>query len=161
VERLAKEAGHIDEPALPEFLGQDWIVTTGWQQHVDRPWGFSRPQAGIALAGEAIWSACGIGWDEGEFWTYPRRANPWGWWALLDFPLRDEIVSLLWDGDVLYSTRQVFSDQPVEFCTSIHARNAGELDFDLHFEMKVDGNDTADGGPERSLVTFRPVFDAA
>ena len=159
LERLAGEVGHPSSTEEPALSMQEWAATTGWEEHTDRPWSFAGPQLGIALAGETVWSACGIEWRQGNLWVCPQQGNAWRWWALQDLPLDGETVSLVWDGSTLYSTCPLQSDQPVQLCSRIRIRSADELDFDLHFEMTVTVEDEAGGSSDVSDVTFRPVFD--
>lgn len=172
-ERLAEEAGgarlvHSDRLHNLEWPGE-WRAATGWELNSDSPWQFPDPVAGIALAGEAIWRGCGLQWRQGQLAVYPRRGNRWRWWALMDLPLGDdETISLVWDGETLYSTRPVRSEQPVRVYEQIRARDTDELEFDLRFEMiglqpdpqvaqPAEGDALSPAAPDTS---FHPEFDS-
>ncbi len=126
-----------------------------WQLSEDRPWHFTDPWAGVALAGDAVWQDCGLQRRRGKLSVYPKRGARWRWWALLDLPLDGDTISLVWDGTTLHSTQLVQSDQPVQVYASIRARHTDELDFDLTFEFTPTD---ADGG-RANRRTFHPDFD--
>lgn len=175
-ERLAEEAGNGRVPREESWL-ENWPARTGWTMHENRPWRFAAPEHGIALAGEAVWQGCGLQWRQGQLAVYPRRGNDWKWWALLDLPLADGPVSLVWDGTTLHSTRPVRSEQPVRVYSQIRARNTDELEFDLLFEMRglqpvatpqsgapqsvgvQSAEPVPDQAPQTDPVIFRPQFD--
>ncbi len=91
------------------------------------------------------------------------RAWPddWGWWALVDLPVGDGGVTLLWDGETLHVARtsgpsgkaettaplDVDFAGPVQRHSRLQVLGAGEDDFDLRFR--------GDGG-----WLFRPRFSA-
>jgi hypothetical protein len=155
LERLAEEGGAPVPPA-PLQLAQ-WSAQSGWQMDAARPWGFADPLQGAVLAGTAVWSGCGIQRRNGKLAVNPRRGNSWQWWALLDLPLDDGRVSLVWDGTTLYSTQPVNSERPIQLCSKIRALKTDELDFDLQFELVLAAE--ADAPGERRL--FHPVFEPA
>lgn len=155
LERLA-EAHGAPTPPTPLDLRQ-WETQSGWEIDPARPWGFADPRLGAALAGMAVWSGCGIQRRNGAITVNPRRGNPWQWWALLDLPLDDGHISLVWDGTTLYSTQPVRSQQPMQLCSRIRALKTDELDFDLQFELTLISE--GDGVPERRV--FRPEFERA
>ncbi len=140
----------------------DWPLVTGWQEPAEKPWHFADPQMGVTLAGEVVWTACGLKWRRGELWVYPQRANPWRWWALLNLPLGDDkTISLVWDGETLHATGPVRSDRPVQSYQRIRTLKADELDFDLHFEMTPAQDGQADPVAPAQRQLFHPTFDHA
>jgi hypothetical protein len=154
LERIAEEAGYSAPPANVISM-QNWLEQAGWQFSDDRPWGFDDPWQGIALAGEAVWGSCGIQHRQGKLVVNPKRGNRWNWWALLDLPMNDGSISLVWDGTTLHSTQPVQSDKPVQLYRRIRAIKTDELEFDLQFEFTPADED----GGVASRRYFRPVFD--
>lgn len=149
-ERLATATTlQANETPLPLL---DWSVTSTWQTVVNQPWRFADPCAGIALAGEAVWDGCGLRWQEDELWIEPHFPTPWSWWALLDLPIQDRKLSLVWDGSVLHTTQPVRSQLPVQLHQRIRALKTEDHEFDLEFEFK----DEANGASQRQL--FKPKF---
>ena len=134
-----------------------WAEKSGWRCPVGEPWGFSEPAGGIRLAGEAVWIACGLQWHEDGMWVYPTRESMLRWWALIDMPVGDTSVTLIWDGSTLHSTHPVHSDEPVTVHDEIRVRNTGEHDFDLRFDM-IAVNGSA-GDDRRVVQSFQPEFD--
>ncbi|MEX1018343.1 MAG: hypothetical protein WDZ49_01715 [Litorilinea sp.] len=155
-ERLAEEVGASRVREDINWLDA-WQEQSGWQLHSARPWQFATPDRGVALAGDAVWRGCGLQWRQGQLAVYPRRGNDWAWWALLDLPLADGTISLVWDGTTLHSTRPIRSEQTVHVYDQIRARNTDELEFDLWFEMRGLQTDAADQ-PAADPVQFRPRF---
>jgi hypothetical protein len=155
LERLA-EAGGAPIPPGPLELAQ-WAAQSGWQMDAARPWGFADPMRGAALAGLAVWSGCGIQRRNGKLSVNPRRGNSWSWWALLDLPLDDGRISLVWDGTTLYATQPVYSERPVQLCRKIRALKTDELDFDLQFELELQTDEA--GVSARRM--FHPAFERA
>jgi hypothetical protein len=154
LERIAEEAGHT-AASNGALTVQNWRDIAGWQMHDDRPWGFDDPWQGIALAGEAVWAACGIQRRQGKLAVNPKRGNRWAWWALLDLPIDGGAVSLVWDGTTLHATQPIHTERPVQLYRRIRALHTDELDFDLQFEFTP--SDEAGGTAARRY--FRPVFD--
>jgi hypothetical protein len=154
LERIAEEAGHT-AASNGALTIQNWRDVAGWQMHDDRPWGFDDPWQGIALAGEAVWAACGIQRRQGKLAVNPKRGNRWAWWALLDLPIDGGAVSLVWDGTTLHATQPIHTERPVQLYRRIRALHTDELDFDLQFEFTP--SDEAGGTAARRY--FRPVFD--
>ncbi len=132
--------------SLPEQL------LANWQPTAERPHHFVEPWQGIALAGAALWQGCGITDCTGSLRVNPTWPASWGWWAVLDLPMAQGKLSLVWDGQTLHSTRPIQSDCPVEQHDTIRARNSDELEFDLHFELQSD----RDGEKIRRVI--RPKF---
>lgn len=124
-----------------------------WQTQVARPHHFGDRWQGIADAGAVIWQGSGLHWVDGELAITPAWPASWGWWALLDLPLAQGKLSLLWDGTTLHSTLPIRSDRPVQVQQSLRARNTEETEFDLHFEYQAERG----GGKERRI--FQPHFD--
>jgi hypothetical protein len=153
LERIADEEGHTP-PANNALTVQTWTEVAGWRFHEDRPWGFDDPWQGIALAGEAVWTACGIQRRQGRLAVNPKRGNRWAWWALLDLPIDGGSISLVWDGTTLHSTQPIQSDKPVVSYKRIRAIKSDELEFDLQFEFTP--NDEEGGTSARRY--FRPQF---
>ena len=155
LERIVDAAG---QPAAPVALTVDnWRTQAGFTQEPNRPWAFADDWRGIELAGEAVWTACGLQRRQGKLAVYPRRGNPWRWWALLDLPCDGGTISLVWDGETLHTTQPVASDRPVKLYKRIRAQRTDELDFDLTFEMTPPD---AEGGMA-ARRSFRPTFDQA
>jgi hypothetical protein len=154
LERIAEEAGH-KAPADGTLTVQNWQEVAGWHFHTDRPWGFDDPWQGVALAGEAVWTACGLSRRQGKLAVNPKRGNRWGWWALLDLPIDGGSISVVWDGTTLHSTQLIHSDKPVQLYRRIRALKTDELEFDLQFEFTP--SDEEGGAAARR--TFRPHFD--
>jgi hypothetical protein len=154
LERIAEAAGHTP-PANPPLSVQNWQEQAGWRFQEDRPWGFDDPWQGITLAGEAVWSACGLQRRQGKLSVNPKRGNRWAWWALLDLPIDGGSISLVWDGTTLHSTQPVQSDRPVQLYHRIRAIKTDELEFDLQFEFTP--ADEEGGRNARSY--FHPTFD--
>jgi hypothetical protein len=123
--------------------------------HEDRPWGFDDPWKGIVLAGEAVWSSCGIQRRQGKLTVNPKRGNRWSWWALLDLPVDNGSITLVWDGTTLHSTQPIQSDKPVKVYRRIRALKTDELDFDLQFEFTPSDEE----GGVSARTSFRPRFD--
>jgi hypothetical protein len=102
----------------------------------------------MALAGDALWRGCGISVRNGEIYVSPQWPQPWGWWALLDLPVMDGALSLLWDGETLHSTRPLRFDGNVTQHDRIRAEGSDVDNFALRFHLRS-------GGAQR---TFRPSF---
>ena len=134
-----------------------WAETSGWQFPDSQPWGFAEPREGVRLAGEAVWSVCGLEWHEDAMRVYPTREPMVQWWALVDMPIRDTSITMVWDGVMLHSTVPVQSDQPVAIHDAIRVKNTEEHDFDLRFDM-IDVNNGA-GDDKPVIHSFHPVFD--
>lgn len=99
------------------------------------------------------------------YWTEATLVIPrtwpddWGWWALVDLPVGEGGVTLLWDGETLHTARtsglggkaettaplDVEFEGPVQRHSRLQVLGAGEDDFDLRFR--------GDGG-----WVFRPQF---
>jgi hypothetical protein len=153
LERIAEQAGY--KAQTNAITAQNWKETTGWQLHEDRPWGFDDPWKGIVLAGEAVWSSCGIQRRQGKLTVNPKRGNRWSWWALLDLPVDNGSITLVWDGTTLHSTQPIQSDKPVKVYRRIRALKTDELDFDLQFEFTPSDEE----GGVSARTSFRPRFD--
>lgn len=139
-----------DQPTAAAMIAR---LVNNWQIHSVRPHSFADQWQGIADAGTTVWQGCGLTQRTDELWVTPSWPPTWHWWALLDLPLAQGKVSLLWDGTTLHSTRPVRTDLAVQVEQSIRARNTEETDVDLHFEMQVE----RDGVKDRRI--FRPQFD--
>jgi len=153
LERMAEKEGYT--PPGDALTVQNWKETAGWQMHEDRPWGFDDPWQGVVLAGEAVWSSCGIQRRQGKLTVNPKRGNRWSWWALLDLPVDNDSITLVWDGTTLHSTKPIQSDKPVKVYHRIRALKTDELDFDLQFEFTPSDEE----GGVSARTAFRPVFD--
>ena len=141
---------------------QQWLAQSGWRCAPDAPCGFGEAADGIRLAGQAVWRVTGLEWHNDGVWVYPMREPELRWWALIDFPVGDKSVTLVWDGQTLFSTCAVQSDQPVTLCDTIRVLHAGEHDFALQFDMIPSGGPSGAGGDgtdEDSVRHFRPTFD--
>lgn len=136
-----------------EFSLDEWPAQSGWQFHTDRPWGFIDPLAGIKLAGDMAWAVSGLHWTKGALHVEPASSPHW--WALLDLPLGERSISLVWDGDTLHSTSPVHSSKPVALYDKIRAVGAGEFNFDLRFEMQR--AQEGDASP-KTVHSYRPRF---
>lgn len=150
VERLAKAVA--DQPVENAIPLGDWLAASTWQTPTDRPYAFIDPWAGIALAGQAIWRGCGLGWQRDELWVQPNFPATWSWWALLDLPLGGRKLSLVWDGATLHATQLVRSQLPVQVHQRIRALKTEDHEFDLEFEFRSE----QDGIVQRQL--FKPKF---
>ena len=135
---------------------ENWASSSGWQQPADQPWGFVQPWPGIELAGAAIWQGCGLRWQAGELWVEPTWPATWGWWALLDLPVGQHKLSLLWDGVTLHTTLPVQSRLPVQHWSRLRLLQSDELDFDPRFELQSRQQGDEDG--EEVRQSFRPTF---
>jgi hypothetical protein len=156
LERIAEEAGH--NPSTSTHISvtvHNWKEVAGWHFFEDRPWGFDDPWQGIALAGEAVWSASGIQRRQGKLVVNPKRGNRWAWWALLDLPIDGSTISLVWDGTTLHTTQPVTSDKPTKTYRRIRALKTDELEFDLQFEFTPSDEE----GGVSARTTFSPRFD--
>jgi hypothetical protein len=153
LENQAEAAGHT--AAATALTVQTWATQAGFRFDADRPWGFDDPWRGIELAGEAVWTACGLQRRQGKPAVYPKRGNAWRWWALLDLPLDGATISLVWDGETLHSTQPISSDRPVQLYQRIRAQHTDELDFQLTFEMTP----AEEAGGMAARHHFRPTFD--
>ncbi|MFN8494828.1 MAG: hypothetical protein U0350_44910 [Caldilineaceae bacterium] len=149
-ERLAGGISTQPAEALNSLL--NWSATSTWQTLPKQPWHFTDPCAGIALAGEAVWDGCGLHWEHDELWVEPHFPIFWSWWALLDLPIQERKLSLVWDGAVLHTTQPVRSQLPVQIHQRIRALKTEDHEFDLEFEFK----DEVNGASQRQL--FKPKF---
>lgn len=138
-----------DRPTMTALIAR---LLGNWQPQVVRPHRFADQWQGIADAGAVIWQGSGLHWANGELTITPTWPSTWRWWALLDLPLAQGKLSLLWDGTTLHSTLPVQSNCPVQVQQSLRARNTEETEFDLHFEYPTERA----GVKERHL--FKPVF---
>lgn len=122
---------------------------------------FVHPDLGIALAGLAVWSVSGLKWYDDSLWVYPNRTRELDWWALVDLPLQSDVITLVWDGYTLYTTRKVRSDQPVKVVDRIRVNGTAEHSFDLHFDMiQLTDSEVVGRQPHEDIVfRFRPDFD--
>lgn len=112
-----------------------------------------------SLAADAIWKGCGVERTAEGVRVRPLWPQEWGWWALLDLPVDEEPLSLLWDGEMLHATQFVQFDGPLALHASIRERGVSEDAFDLRFELappqKEESNEE---GGEGSQGLFRPRF---
>ncbi len=127
-------------------------LLANWQPTAERPHHFVEPWQGIAEAGAALWQGCGITWCAEKLCVKPTWPAAWSWWAVMDLPMAQGKLSLVWDGQTLHSTLPIQSVCPVEIHDSIRARGTDELEFDLHFELQSE----REGVKERR--EFRPQF---
>lgn len=143
--------GQIDEDAAtaPRLAR----LRHNWQPKQGSPDCFANAWQGIADSGALIWQGCGLGWQEGVLVVEPTWPTAWSWWALLDLPLSQGKLSLVWDGTTLHSTLPIQSTCPVQRHQTIRARGTEETDFDLQFELQAE----QDGVKAHTL--FKPQFD--
>jgi hypothetical protein len=88
------------------------------------------------------------------------RVSDIRWWALMDFPMGDGAISMVWDGTTLYTTMAVQSDQPVQICEQVRVRNAEEHNFDLRFDITLSAGPQGESGEvDSEIIYFRPTFD--
>jgi hypothetical protein len=141
--------------SLPKstFDAERALQQSAWQMPAEHPWHFAEPWQGVALAGQAIWRGCGVSRERNRLTVYPTWPASWRWWALLDLPVKEGKLSLLWDGQTLHATQPVQSHLPVQVVQQITALKTEEYDFDLQFEISTE----IDGRSERHLL--RPHFD--
>lgn len=143
--------GHTgDQPETSALIAR---LLTNWQPVSERPHHFIDAWQGIAVVGAAIWQGCGITWRNETLWVEPSWPQDWSWWAILDLPLAQGKLSLVWDGETLHTTMPIQSNCPVERHDTIRARNTDELEFDLHFELQTD----REGKKERRMI--KPQFN--
>ena len=107
------------------------LAPTNWS-HVTDDLG-AASQDTLALAGRAIWDGCGLRWVEGTRQLCPTWPTEWTWWALMDLPIADSAISLVWDGTVLHTTLPIQSELPTQIHSRIYTRHTDELDFALEF----------------------------
>jgi hypothetical protein len=107
-----------------------------------------REEERVAAAAWWIWQGSGIRMRGAEIRVDPRWPGAWPWWALLDLMLGDEPLSLLWDGETLYTTRPVTFDGPTALADTIRAAGSDTEPFALTFHIRQ-GEQTR---------TFRPSF---
>jgi hypothetical protein len=149
-ERLAKELQAQNVSTTISLT--DWLPLSTWQTPANQPWHFSDPWAGIALAGQAVWRGCGLNWVRNQLWVQPTFPAHWSWWALLDLPVGEGKLSLLWDGVTLHATQAVRSKLPVQVHQRIRALKSDEYEFNLEFELKSE----QDGVVHQQI--FKPKF---
>jgi hypothetical protein len=137
---------------LTPFPPNDWVRYTAWETPSNRAWGFADPWRGITLAGQAIWQGCGLAWSGEQLSVQPTWPTDWPWWALLDLPIGQGKLSLLWDGSTLHTTQSIYTPLPSQIVQRIHATQGDEHDFNLRFELKSE----RDGQPQRTY--FRPQW---
>jgi hypothetical protein len=134
------------------FAPADLLAQGGWQTPTDQPWHFADPWLGIELAGQAVWRGCGITVEQDHVRVEPSWPAGWQWWALIDLPIGNSKLSLLWDGATLHATQPVHSPLPLQTHSRINVLRAEEHDFDLQFEMKSEQDSVAEG------QVFKPQF---
>lgn len=127
-------------------------LLVNWQPTPEQPHHFADLWQGVAQTGAIFWQGCGITCGTNGLVVEPTWPADWSWWALLDLPIGQGKLSLLWDGATLHSTLPIESSCPVAVHTTIRARASDELDFDLHFELQSERA----GEKERHIV--RPQF---
>lgn len=92
-----------------------------------------------STADASVWNLIGITTEEGELTIHREWPSRWDWWALLQLPFRaqeeDDTVSLLWDGEMLHSTRPVTFDGPITVQNQVQAFGSDEHSFDLRFRL--------------------------
>jgi hypothetical protein len=150
LERQAEALAVAIDP--PPFDALALFQSSGWQMPTAQPWHFADPWAGIALAGQAVWRGCGLRMDRERLTVLPAWPGAWSWWALLDLPVNDGKLSLLWDGQTLYATQPVHTGLPLKVVEQITALKTEEHDFDLQFEVR----NTIEGEAQRHR--FNPQF---
>ncbi|RIK44686.1 MAG: hypothetical protein DCC55_01595 [Chloroflexi bacterium] len=136
----------------PPFDAEAALRWSTWQTPAEHPWHFADPWQGVVLAGQAIWRGCGVSQERPLLMVYPTWPADWTWWALIDLPIKEGKLSLLWDGKTLHTTRPLQSHLPTQVVQEITALKTEEYDFDLQFEIKSE----IEGRAERHL--FRPHF---
>ena len=145
---------HLDDhPAESATHPRHQQLLANWQPTGERPHHFVEPWQGIDLAGAALWQGCGITWSADALHVNPTWSTAWPWWAMMDLPMAQGKLSLVWDGQTLHSTLPIQSDCPVEMHDTIRARGTDEFEFDLHFELQ------SDRAGEKVRTVFRPHFE--
>jgi len=144
-----EQAVYIGDQSATSVLMKHLLAN--WQPTVDRPSGFADNWQGIDMAGALLWQGCGITWRDDVLWVEPTWPQAWAWWAVLDLPLAQGKLSLVWDGETLHSTLPIQGLCPVALHDTIRARNSDELDFDLHFELQTE----RDGVKDRRLIRLQ------
>lgn len=105
----------------------------------------------LAISSKAIWQGCGISVRRGEIYVSPQWPEAWGWWALLDLPVADGTLSLLWDGVTLHTTQPVRFDGRSSLHDRIYASGSDVDTFNLRFHLNKG----------RTQRLFRPSFYTA
>ena len=97
------------------------------------------PSGRPSPAATSIWNLLGITANSGEFTIHRQWHSQWDWWALIQLPYRaqgeDDSVSLLWDGEMLHTTRPVNFDGPVTIQNQVQPFGSDEHSFDLRFRL--------------------------
>ncbi len=143
---LLARLGHSADPARWSSEAQDLApdrptAPTGERTPFPPTWwetGLDLLSAPVFLA-RVMGSGCGIHWEEGRLHLTPTWPPEWSWWALLDLPTSQGLLSLLWDGQILHTTRPVVFPGPVRRHGAIQARGTDPDAFDLHF--RTDGGE--------------------
>jgi hypothetical protein len=153
--RAAPVPGAAPAPGAADTPWLRWHTAACRPAVARHPWIMSPAAEGISLAGDAVWSGCGLHWRAGELWVEAVWPAAWSWWALLSLPLiGDKTLSLLWDGQRLHATQPVRSTVPVQVCKRIQMRHVDEYDFDPIFELTID----SDSGDTAAKHRYKPVF---
>ena len=161
---LADFAASLQAAAQLARLSGDGVNEARWQSEAEYAIGYwvvdiDDPGAPISTTQYPI---SNISWL-GDTLTLARAwPGEWGWWALVDLPVGEGGIALLWDGETLHVARtsgasgkaetttplNVAFDGPVQRHSRLQVLGAGEDDFDLRFR--------GDGG-----WIFRPRFTHA
>ena len=149
------QAQHSQSADQTATAAQIARLLANWRPTPERPYSFTDHWQGITDSGAVIWQGCGLRWQNGVLVVEPSWPETWSWWALLDLPLAQGKLSLVWDGAILHSTLPIQSRCPVAVQQSIRARNTDETEFDLHFEFQTEH----DGVKERKQ--FKPQFNVS
>ena len=140
---------------------EELLRSSTWQHIQSQPWAFADSQRGIALAGDLVWSVCNLEWYDGTLKVFPNRIDEIRWWALVDYPIDDRRITLVWDGETLHSTYPVSTSSPLSQYDRIRVRGADEHSFNLHFDMiQLVESEVARRKPKEVVVhQYRPEFD--
>ncbi len=140
---------------------EEALDASSWRHSDSEPLAFADAKRGIALAGDVVWSVCHLEWYDGTLWVYPNRIEELRWWALIEYPIEDKRITLVWDGETLHTTYPVGSSNPVSQVDLIRVRGADEHGFDLHFDMiELADTEVARRRPKEIIVhQFRPEFE--
>ncbi len=147
----AERASHAPHDDAGTNDTQDtWALLQSWQLRDNGLWSFSSPWTAIELAGRTVWRGCGVSRTPDGWALTPAAPSQWAWWALLDLPLPDGALSLVWDGATLHASRPLHTELPLEVHSSMRMLHTDEHDFRPEFEFAGSGA----AGPTR----FRPEF---
>ncbi len=153
--RLAGATIHkpaINKPAIDSTIDwQTWSTQAGWQEPLNQPWHFADPWVGIAWAGNAIWQGTGVEMEGALPQVRPNFPASWQWWALIDLPIGQGKLRLVWDGATLHSNLPILSELPRQQHLRIRILGFDELDWNPRFEFVDEGEEVERFYPKFTL----------